>query len=109
MGRARDQTACLICRRPVPRRQAVCSSSVRPKILAPDNIDATIVSACSHGCVRLVCRRPPRGVGELMDRRAKPKKGKAEAKPPRAHKTLKDGAKIRDLEKRLAEALKDKT
>jgi len=42
-----------------------------------------------------------------MDRRARPKKKKAETKPARAHKGPKeDGAKIRDLEKRLAEALK---
>src|SRR5262245_24402479 len=42
-----------------------------------------------------------------MDRRARPKKKKAETKPARAHKALKEGgAKIRDLEKRLAEALK---
>src|SRR5262245_42657899 len=41
-----------------------------------------------------------------MDRRGKPKKGKAEAKRSLARKALKDdGAKIRDLEKRLAEAL----
>src|SRR5262245_16967880 len=42
-----------------------------------------------------------------MDRRARPKKKKAETKPARAHKGLtEDGAKIRDLENRLAEALK---
>jgi len=38
--------------------------------------------------------------------RARPSKGKAEAKPPRARKSLKDDdARVRDLEKRLAEAL----
>src|SRR5262245_617823 len=42
-----------------------------------------------------------------MDRRGKPKKVKAEAKRPRARKPPKgDSAKVRDLEKRLAEALK---
>jgi hypothetical protein len=38
-----------------------------------------------------------------MGRRAKPKKGKAKAKPASAHTPPKgDGAKVRDLEKRLA-------
>src|SRR3989442_14779596 len=42
-----------------------------------------------------------------MGRRAKPNKVKAEAKRPLAGKTPKDeGAKVSDLEKRLAEALK---
>jgi signal transduction histidine kinase len=42
-----------------------------------------------------------------MGRRAKPSKGKTEAKRARASKSPKDeGAKVRDLEKRLAEALK---
>jgi len=42
-----------------------------------------------------------------MGRRAKPQKGKADAKAALAGKTPKDeGAKVRDLEKRLAEALK---
>src|SRR5262249_52479440 len=42
-----------------------------------------------------------------MDRRAKPKKGKAEAKGPRTRKLPKDAVgKVRDLEKRLADALK---
>src|SRR5262245_29249919 len=41
-----------------------------------------------------------------MGRRAKPTKGKAEAKRPSARKSPRDdGAKVRDLEKRLAEAL----
>src|SRR2546427_9524503 len=41
-----------------------------------------------------------------MGRRAKPAKGKAEAKRPLVGKAAKDdGAKVRDLEKRLAEAL----
>src|SRR5262245_52625294 len=41
-----------------------------------------------------------------MDRRAKPKKAKAEAKRSRARKSSKDPAgKVGDLEKRLAEAL----
>ncbi len=41
-----------------------------------------------------------------MGRRAKPSKGKAEAKRPLAGKTPKDdGARVRDLEKGLAEAL----
>src|SRR5262245_30105997 len=42
-----------------------------------------------------------------MDRRTKPKKGKAEAKRPLSPKSAKEPVrKIRDLEKRLAEALK---
>jgi len=42
-----------------------------------------------------------------MDRRAKPKKGKAEAKRPRPRTSPKNPVvKVRDLEKRLAEALK---
>jgi signal transduction histidine kinase len=41
-----------------------------------------------------------------MRRRAKPSKAKVEAKAPAARKSLKnDGSKVRDLEKRLAEAL----
>jgi len=42
-----------------------------------------------------------------MDRRAKPPKGKAKAKRPSARKSPKDedSGKVRDLEKRLAEAL----
>jgi hypothetical protein len=45
-----------------------------------------------------------------MGRRAKPVKGKAEAKRLPARKSPKDdGAKVRDIEKRLAEALKLKT
>jgi signal transduction histidine kinase len=44
-----------------------------------------------------------------MGRRAKPAKVKAESKRPRARKSPKDeGSGVRDLEKRLAEALKDK-
>src|SRR5262245_52063363 len=40
-----------------------------------------------------------------MDRRGKPKKGKADARPPRARKLLKDeSAKVHDLEKRLTDA-----
>jgi GAF domain-containing protein len=47
------------------------------------------------------------GEDGLMGRRAKPQKGKADAKRALAGKTPKDeGAKVRDLEKRLAEALK---
>jgi hypothetical protein len=46
------------------------------------------------------------GKETLMDRRGKPKKGKAEAKRPLADESPKgDSAKVRDLEKRLAEAL----
>jgi hypothetical protein len=42
-----------------------------------------------------------------MGRRAKPPKKNAEAKRPLASKSPKDGgAKVRDLEQRLAEALK---
>src|SRR5262245_13874160 len=45
-----------------------------------------------------------------MDRRAKPKKVKAEAKRPLARKSPEDPVgKVRDLEKRLAEALTLKT
>src|SRR5262245_32657300 len=45
-----------------------------------------------------------------MDRRGKPKKVKADAKRPFARKPPKDdSAKVRDLEKRLAEALKRET
>ena len=41
-----------------------------------------------------------------MRRRAKPAKAKVEAKPPVARKSLKnEGARVRDLEKRLAESL----
>src|SRR5262245_20259920 len=41
-----------------------------------------------------------------MGRRAKPVKGKADAKPTPARRAPKDdGAKVRDLEKRLAESL----
>ncbi len=41
-----------------------------------------------------------------MGRRAKPQKGKADAKRPLARKSPKeDGAKVSDVEKRLAEAL----
>src|SRR5262245_7596440 len=41
-----------------------------------------------------------------MDRRVKPKKAKAEAKRPLARKSPNDAVgKVRDLEKRLAEAL----
>ena len=44
-----------------------------------------------------------------MRRRGKPAKPKVEAKPPVARKSPKrDGVKLRDLEKRLTEALKDK-
>jgi hypothetical protein len=44
-----------------------------------------------------------------MRRRGKPAEPKVEAKPPVARKSLKsDGVKLRDLEKRLTEALKDK-
>src|SRR5262249_39267968 len=50
------------------------------------------------------------GKEKLMDRRGKPKKGKAEAKRPPVPKSTKDAvAKVRDLEKRLAEVLKLKT
>src|SRR5215470_6187897 len=45
-----------------------------------------------------------------MDRRAKPKRGKAEAKRPPARKSPTDNsARVRDLEKRLAEALEQQT
>ncbi len=45
-----------------------------------------------------------------MDDRAKPPKGKADAKRPLAGNTPKDeGAKVRDFEKRLAEALEQQT
>src|SRR5262245_22497939 len=48
------------------------------------------------------CGRKERG----MDRRAKPKKGKAEAKRSLARRPPNDdSARVRDLEKRLAEAL----
>src|SRR5262245_21206627 len=43
-----------------------------------------------------------------MRRGPKPAKSK-EAKPPVAHKSPKDDARVRDLEKRLAEALRDKS
>src|SRR5262249_28038662 len=56
---------------------------------------------------------PIAGVGgkeKLMDRWSKPKKAKAEAKRPLVRTSTKDPvAKVRELEKRLAEALKDKT
>ena len=45
-----------------------------------------------------------------MDRRGKPKKGKAEAKRPPVRKSPeKEGSRVRDLEKRLAEALEQQT
>ena len=45
-----------------------------------------------------------------MGRRAKPTKVKAEAKRPLVRKSPKDhGARVRDLEQRLAEALRLKT
>jgi hypothetical protein len=44
-----------------------------------------------------------------MRRGPKPAKSKVEAKPPVARKSSKnDAARVRDLEKRLAEALRDK-
>jgi GAF domain-containing protein len=43
-----------------------------------------------------------------MGRRAKPAKAKVEAKPSVAPQSRKDDPRVRDLEKRLAEALKDK-
>ncbi len=47
------------------------------------------------------------GKERLMGRRAEPPKKNAEAKQPLASKSPKDGgAKVRDLEKRLADALK---
>src|SRR5438552_11486877 len=71
-------------------------------------IGAAAVRACSRGGVRLACRRALRvgGKERRMGRRAKPAKVKAQAKRPLVRKSLKDeGAKVRDLEKRLAEAL----
>ena len=44
-----------------------------------------------------------------MGRRAKSAKGRAEAKRPPAHKPKSEGSEVRDLEKRLAEALRLKT
>ena len=49
------------------------------------------------------------GKGKLMRRGPKPKKSESEAKPPVVRKAPKnDATRVRDLEKRLAEALKDK-
>src|SRR2546430_17442907 len=45
-----------------------------------------------------------------MRRGAKPTKSKAKGKPPAARKSLKnDGSRVRDLERRLAEALEQQT
>src|SRR5262249_28682437 len=78
---------------------------------AADTIGATTVSACSHGCVRLVCRRESLAVGRGKERRMnrprRAKKAKVQAKRPPVRKSAKDAdGKVRDLEKRLAEALK---
>src|SRR5215475_15694015 len=73
-----------------------------------DTIDDLTVPACSGWRLRLGCWRPLHWGSQdrLMGRRAQPAKGKAEAKRPPARKAPKDqGAKVRDLEKRLAEAL----
>jgi hypothetical protein len=40
-----------------------------------------------------------------MSRRAKPTKAKVEAKPPARESRKREGSKVRDLEKRLAESL----
>src|SRR5262245_60759427 len=74
--------------------------------------DGTTISACSHGCFRLACHRSAAVAGKekLMDRRARPNKDKAEAKRPPAPKSPNDLAgKVRDLEKRLAEAEEQQT
>jgi hypothetical protein len=53
---------------------------------------------------------PVRSEERPMRRRAKPAKSKVEAKPPVARKSPRnEGSRIRDLEKRLAEALEQQT
>jgi hypothetical protein len=76
-----------------------------------DIIGGPIDSTCSDGGIRLACCRSAAvgGKSKLMDRWGKPKKVKVEAKRSLVRKSPKDPAdKVRDLEKRLAEALKDK-
>src|SRR5262252_5438791 len=74
----------------------------------------SFVSDCSCPCSRrrvgLACPRPiHKRQGRLMRRGPKPAKSK-EPQPPGARKSPKDdGAKVRDLEKRLAEALEQQT
>src|SRR5262252_3352254 len=71
-----------------------------------------VLSTTTHGftcpCepVRLACPRPiHRGRGRPMRRGPKPAKSKGESKPSVARKSPKDdAARVRDLEKRLAEA-----
>src|SRR5262249_8646730 len=68
--------------------------------------------SCSDGSFRLACRRSLRRGGKetLMAPRGRSKKAKAEAERPLPRKLPKDdSAKVRELEKRLAEALKLKT
>src|SRR5262249_61382874 len=92
---------------PAVSQQSAYQSAEDPR--AAGVMDAPTVSACSDGGFRLACRGSVAVGGEekRMDRRTKPKKGKAEAKRPLARKSPKDdGARIRDLEKRLAGALK---
>src|SRR5215470_646874 len=63
---------------------------------------------CPRRRVRLACPRPiRRRQGRQMGRGPKPAKSK-EAKPPIARQSPKDGARVRDLEARLAETLRDK-
>src|SRR5712692_1560911 len=69
---------------------------------------------CPGGRVRLACRRSLhgdqrrwRGKERPMRRGAKPSKARVESKIPVAPKSRKnEGSRVRDLEKRLAEALK---
>src|SRR5262245_57870032 len=63
---------------------------------------------CADECFRLACRRLAAVGGEetRMDRHGKPKKVKAEATRPLVRQSPKDPVrKVRDLEKRLADAL----
>src|SRR5262249_1269431 len=91
---------------PAVSQQSAYQSAEDPR--AAGVMDAPTVSACSDGGFRLACRGSV-AVGDeeqRMDRRTKPKKGKAEAKRPLVRKSPSDpDSKIRDLEKRLAEAL----
>src|SRR5262245_52367447 len=69
-------------------------------------------ASCSGGGTRLACHRSVAvgGNEDRTDRRTKPKKGKAEAKRPLARKSPKDlVSKVRDLEKRLADAHEQQT
>src|SRR4029453_19638419 len=85
--------------------RAALSAADRPQSAAPAGLlqrYLRLPSRFAHAAgLRLVCRRSGAvGRGDkLMDRRVKPKKGKAEAKRPFVRRPPKgDSAKARDLE-----------